>query len=136
MANKTKKERIIFMTVVSAVLYCALLVATSLSPLADLGSHANKFGTLGMWSALGMILTSYILPLAIYMAGINTMRFVMAFFCGLGILMNVVTLFIATMLGVGENIIPVLLSAAGICVDVMWFSVAFGSKEKDVLHNV
>lgn len=127
MYNKPKKKRIIVMTILSAILCTALLIATSLSPLADSGDAANKFGTLGMWASLGMTLVFYIIPLAIYAAGVNAMRFIMAMFCGIGVLMNIVTLLAALGLDV-DNITLLVLSIAGIVVNVAWFPVAFGSK--------
>ncbi|CAG9615052.1 hypothetical protein BACCIP111899_04288 [Bacillus rhizoplanae] len=86
MTKETNKSRVIFMTLVSALLFCSLLIAGSLSPLADSGPRANKFGTMGMWTAIGMALSTYLLPLILYIAGLNIMKFVMAVFCGLGLL--------------------------------------------------
>ncbi|CAM4250010.1 hypothetical protein BAMA_06645 [Bacillus manliponensis] len=127
MFDQTKKKRVIVMTILSAILCSALVIVSSLSPLAHTGEAVNKFGTLGMWASLGMVLAFYLIPLAIYAAGFSAMRFIMALFCVIGILMNIVTLLAALGLN-ADNIILLAISIAGIIVNIIWFSVAFKSK--------
>ncbi|MGG0184941.1 DUF5391 family protein [Bacillus rhizoplanae] len=128
MTKETNKSRIIFMTLVSALLFCSLLVVASLSPLADSGPSANKLGTMGMWTAIGMALATYLLPLILYIVGLNVMKFVMAVFCGLGLLINSVILIVVLTMGG----FPILLGLciATLIVNVMWYFVAFRSPSK------
>ncbi|MGG0240062.1 DUF5391 family protein [Bacillus rhizoplanae] len=128
MTKETNKSRIIFMTLVSALLFCSLLVTASLSPLANSGPSANKFGTMGMWTAIGMALATYLLPLILYIVGLNVMKFVMAVFCGLGLLINSVILIVVLTMGR----FPILLGLciATLIVNVMWYFVAFRSPSK------
>lgn len=74
----SRKNRVVIMTAISAFLFCAMIAAASLSPLADTGSSANQFNSIGMWSAIGMILVFYLIPILIYMLGVDAMRYVMA----------------------------------------------------------
>ncbi|WP_440603946.1 DUF5391 family protein [Bacillus sp. GB_SG_008] len=128
MTKETNKSRIIFMTLVSALLFCSLLVTASLSPLANSGPSANKLGTMGMWTAIGMALATYLLPLILYIVGLNVMKFVMAVFCGLGLLINSAILIVALTMGG----FPILLGLciATLIVNVMWYFVAFRSSSK------
>lgn len=128
MTKETNKSRIIFMTLVSALLFCSLLVTASLSPLANSGPNANKFGTIGMWTAIGMALATYLLPLILYVVGLNVMKFVMAVFCGLGLLINSVILIVVLTMG-GFSIL-LGFCIATLIVNVMWYFVAFRSPSK------
>lgn len=58
----SKKNSVAIMTAISAFLFCAVIVAASLSPLAGTGAAANQFNSVGMWSAVGMILVLYFIP--------------------------------------------------------------------------
>jgi hypothetical protein len=123
--KETNKSRVIFMTLVSALFSCSLLVAASLSPLADSGPNANKFGTMGMWSAIGMALATYLLPLILYIVGLNVMKLVMAVFCGFGLLINSVILIVILTMGGFPTLLG--LCIAALIVNVMWYFVAFRS---------
>lgn len=135
------KKSVIVMTLISAILFCALLVVTSLTPLSDLGPNSNKFGSVGMWLGMVMILFCYLLPVILFVAGINAMKFVMAFLCGLGILIFTATIGAVIFLGFVQNIIPEILVVVAIClaaiiVNISWFFVAFRStKIKLVVSN-
>lgn len=142
MGNRSNKYGIILMTLISALLFCSFIVMTSLSPLADSSPNANKFGTQGMWGAIGMILICYMLPLIIYMIGINAMRFIMAILCGFGLLINVMAIGTILIIGIVQNIVPDLLYVVGICTasviaNIIWFFIAFRSTKKHsaVLSN-
>ncbi|ENQ3079768.1 TPA: DUF5391 family protein [Bacillus pseudomycoides] len=128
MTQDTNKSRMIFMTFVSALLFCSLVVAFSLSPLADSGPKANKFGTYGMWASIGMILVFYILPLILYMVGVHIMKFVMAVFCSFGLLMSLTAL--AVILTMGISPILLVLCIATLIVNIMWYFIAFRSPSK------
>ncbi|PEJ33298.1 hypothetical protein CN689_12265 [Peribacillus butanolivorans] len=128
-----KRKGIIFMTLLSAVLFCALLITISLSPLADIGPNANQFGSSGMWISIGMVLVFYLLPLIIYWLGIDIMRFVLALFCGGGLLINssiiVAVLVIAKFKDISAIYIASIigLCLAAIIVNILWFFIAFRS---------
>ncbi|MFD2133520.1 DUF5391 family protein [Pseudogracilibacillus auburnensis] len=95
-----KNKWLIMLTCVSAVLFVALIMSTSLSPLAQFGKHANQFGSIGMWSSIGMIFVLYFIPLCIYVAGIDPIKYVMAIFCMLGIIITIAYALIALFLGI------------------------------------
>ncbi|QHZ49238.1 MULTISPECIES: DUF5391 family protein [Bacillus] len=127
---KTNKVSVMIMTLISAVLFCSLLVSASLSPLADSGPNVNQFGSLGMWAAMATVLLFYMLPLIVYMIGINAMKFVMAVLCGIGLLAVIAMIPIILIFGAFSGTTPSLLGIIGICivlafVNVIWLFVAF-----------
>ncbi|MFD3449525.1 DUF5391 family protein [Microbacteriaceae bacterium 4G12] len=127
-----KKKKVMITTVLSAILFCSLVVVSSLSPLADSGPTTNKFGSLGMWASIGIVLALYIIPLVCYMAGMDWMRFVMATFCSVGLLMNLFTfLFILGISvfdsGASDLLGVIVLCIAATLINIIWFVVAFRS---------
>ncbi|MBK5443480.1 MULTISPECIES: DUF5391 family protein [unclassified Peribacillus] len=128
-----KRKGIIFMTMLSAVLFCVLLITISLSPLADLGPNANQFGSSGMWISIGMILVFYLLPLIIYWIGIDIMRFVLALFCCGGLLINSTIIVAVLVIAKFKDISAIYIaSIIGLCltaiiVNILWFFIAFRS---------
>ncbi|ETT81463.1 DUF5391 family protein [Viridibacillus sp. FSL R5-0477] len=124
------KKGVIVMTLISAILFCSLIIASSLTPISDLGPNTNKFGSVGMWLGMLMILFCYLLPVILFLAGINAMKFVMAIFCGFGILIFTATIGTVFVLGIVQNIVPEVLVVVAIClaaiiVNISWFFVAF-----------
>ncbi|MCI0767727.1 DUF5391 family protein [Bacillus sp. TL12] len=103
MRNQSKKSSIVFVTLVSAFFFCSVLVIPSLSPLADFGPNANKFNSLGMWKSIGTILLFYSVPLLLYIAGVNAMRFIMAILCGMGLFVNLVILAAVLIITLSSN---------------------------------
>ncbi|MCI4140044.1 DUF5391 domain-containing protein, partial [Bacillus vallismortis] len=67
------KNSVAIMTVISSFLFCAMIAAASLSPLSETGGEANQFNSVGMWSAIGMVLVLYFIPFLIYMLGVDAM---------------------------------------------------------------
>ena len=134
MRNQSKKSSIVFVTFVSALLFCSVLVAISLSPLADLGPNANKFNSLGMWKSIGMILLFYIVPLLLYIGGVKAIQFIMAFLCFMGLFVNLVILAAvcitirASDYNASSFLGVIILCAAVSITNVIWFFVAFRSK--------
>ncbi|MFE0506040.1 DUF5391 family protein [Peribacillus butanolivorans] len=128
-----KRKGIIFMTMLSAFLFCVLLITISLSPLADLGPNANQFGSSGMWISIGMILVFYLVPLIIYWIGIDIMRFVLALFCCGGLLINSSIILAALVIAKFKDISAIYIaSITGLClaaiiVNILWFFIAFRS---------
>ncbi|AAU21808.1 DUF5391 family protein [Bacillus licheniformis] len=127
---KTNRVSVMIWTLISAFLFCSMIVAASLSPLAHSGPHANEFGTLGMWAAIGTVLLFYMLPLAVYMAGFDAMKFVMAVLCGIGLIITLTMSPVFVLIGAIGGNASALLGVAGLCVllaivNVIWLVVAF-----------
>ncbi|MEN1936679.1 DUF5391 family protein [Paenibacillus sp. 102] len=134
MRNQSKKSSIVFVTLISAFFFCAVLVVPSLSPLADFGPNANKFNSLGMWKSIGTILLFYSVPLLLYIAGVNAMRFIMAILCGIGIFINLVILAVVCIIMLASDynassfLGVIIVCTAVIITNIIWFFVAFRSK--------
>ncbi|WP_410985223.1 DUF5391 family protein [Bacillus cereus] len=134
MRNQSKKSSIVFVTLVSAFFFCSVLVVPSLSPLADFGPNANKFNSLGMWKSIGTILLFYSVPLLLYIAGVNAMRFIMAILCGMGLFVNLVILTAVLIITLTSNykassfLGVIIVCTAVIITNIIWFFVAFRSK--------
>ncbi|MEC1657576.1 DUF5391 family protein [Bacillus haynesii] len=127
---KTNRVSVMIWALISAFLFCSLLVTASLSPLAHSGPHANEFGTLGMWAAIGIVLLFYMLPLAVFMAGFDAMKFVMAVLCGIGLIIALTMIPIVLLIGAIGGYASALWGVAGLCillanVNAIWFIVAF-----------
>ncbi|MEC1611781.1 DUF5391 family protein [Bacillus mojavensis] len=138
----SRKNRVVIMTATSAFLFCAIIAAASLSPLVDTGSSANQFNYIGMWSAIGMILVFYLIPILIYMLGVDAMRFVMAALCGMGLLIHLSTAAIVLMISIfgdhplSDVITVMVLCLASATVNIIWFFAAFRSvSEKPVTRD-
>ncbi|WP_397537972.1 DUF5391 family protein [Rummeliibacillus pycnus] len=126
----TNKKSISVITIISALLFCTIIVAVSLSPLSELGEHANKFNSQGMWESIGSILLFYAIPLFIYLIGLEWIKYIMTFLCAFGIIIFAFVLFIALVIGNSINSIPELVNVLVVCslaiiVNVIWFFVAF-----------
>nr|WGD65156.1 DUF5391 family protein [Bacillus subtilis]WGD91358.1 DUF5391 family protein [Bacillus subtilis] len=122
------------MTAISAFLFCAVIVAASLSPLVRNGSGGtNQFNSVGMWSAVGMILVLYFIPFLVYMPGVDAMRYVMAVLCGFGLLIHLSSAGFILMFSffsdhlLSEMIFVLGVSLAAAAVNVIWFVAAFRS---------
>ncbi|WP_050615468.1 DUF5391 family protein [Bacillus testis] len=139
-----KRIGILTATFLSAILFCALLTITSMSPLAETGKHANQFGSVEMWMELGMVLLFYLFPLIIYTAGLRMMKFVLALFCGIGLLANSFFLVFALIMAEFKEIGWVYLTSiiglciAGMLVHFIWFLIAFrpSSSPKETNHPI
>jgi len=135
MGKGSKKFGVILTTVISALLFCSLIVVTSLSPLSELGPNANTFNSVGMWSAIGMVLFFYTIPLVIYAAGVGMMRFIMAGFCSIGIFIHLSMLGAVLIMGSGADSFPYFFEIVAICivsfiVNIIWFFQAFRTSTK------
>ncbi|HEK9102896.1 DUF5391 domain-containing protein [Bacillus pfraonensis] len=134
MRNPSKKSNIVFVTLISALLFCAVLIVSSLSPLANLGPNANKFNSLGMWKSIGTILLFYIVPLFLYIVGVKTMRFIMAFLCGMGLFIHLVILTVVCIVirvsdyNASSFLGVIIVCTAVIITNIIWFFVAFRPK--------
>lgn len=123
------RNEIIVITSVSGLLFCFIMVFSSLSPM----PYGDAFNSVGMWSNIGFMLFFYIFSLFLYIAGADWMKYVMAVFCGLGLLISLsismVTLVAIAWIGsVSGFIILFLLSVVAMLVNIAWFIVAFRKK--------
>jgi hypothetical protein len=131
MITQNRKSSIILATIVSAILLCSLLIVSSLSSLSDSGPNVNKFGDVGMWASVGTILVFYFLPLIIYVLGIDSMKIVMAVFCGLGMLIVITVLLVMAFMDIfSSNSLIISIGAFGLGVaafisNIIWYVVAF-----------
>ncbi|MDR4433625.1 DUF5391 family protein [Bacillus tequilensis] len=138
----SRKNSVAIMTAISAFLFCTVIVATSLSPLAGTGGAANQFNSVGMWSAVGMILVLYFIPFLIYMLGVEAMRFVMAALCGFGVLIHLSSAGFILMFSLfsdhhqfSEVIFVIGVSLAAAAANVIWFVAAFRSAAEKTSAN-
>ncbi|MCO4852480.1 DUF5391 family protein [Bacillus vallismortis] len=137
----SRKKSVMIVTFISAILFCALIAAASLSPLSDTGGAANQFNSVGMWSAIGMILLLYFIPFIIYMLGVDAMRFVMAVLCGFGLLIHLSSAAFILMFSffsdhlLSEMIFVMGISLAAAAVNVIWFVAAFRSVAEKTSAN-
>ncbi|MBV5121551.1 DUF5391 domain-containing protein [Bacillus halotolerans] len=139
----SRKNSVAIMTAISALLFCAMIAAASLSPLAGTGGAANQFNSVGMWSAIGMIFVLYFIPLIIYMLGVDAMRYVMAVLCGFGLLIHLSSAGFILMYSFfsdhpfSDVIFVIGVSLAAAAVNVIWFVAAFRSgDEKTSAHTL
>ena len=119
-------------TMYSVLLFCILLVVTSLSPMADIGANSNKFGTAGMWIGLIFLLGCYLGPLLLYYSGISLMKYVMSFACVLGsisiffLIISFVIVSIVSPMGV-QLLIAIAISTLLLLVNIFWMYIAFSN---------
>lgn len=128
------KKYIIALTVLSAFLFSALIIAGSLSPLSEMGDHANQFNSVGMWLSIAMILFFYLIPVILYAIGLNWMKITMAIFCVIGIVILLSTIVIVLIIGlVNHNMWQLssvlIVSILGVIINIVWLIVAFWKNE-------
>ncbi|MBU3573403.1 DUF5391 domain-containing protein [Priestia aryabhattai] len=146
MRNSKIKNSVAITTLLSALFFCSIIVLGSLSPLADSGPNVNTFGSVGMWLSLGMILFLYLLPLACYLLGMRFLKFVMAAFCSIGLLIAASTLLLMPALflfgledfsGSLSSIIGILISCLGLLItNIVWFVATFKRPSATVQESV
>ena len=141
MAASSRSTGVVVVTLISMVCCCLAVVFASLTPLAETGPHANKFGSSGMWSAIVFLVLLYVVPLIMYMCGIKFIKYIMALFCAIGLMMSVAFAFdaIVTLLIKGspdaDYVSPAIGLAAsagiGTIANIVWYILAF-KKSKNV----
>jgi len=130
------KKKIISMTLLSCLLFCLVIVLSSLSPLSETGDAANEFNSAGMWISVMMMMALYVIPLLLYSLGLEWMKYIMAIMCVLGVLIYVFLIVLVTFFGALNNIIPSLLpllAVSGIAclINVVWFFTTFSKKSEE-----
>lgn len=131
LSEKVRKQCIIILTLISALLFCTFIIFSSASPLSTLGTNANTFNSLGMWSAIGMILACYLLPLLLYIFGIRLMKLLMGIFCMFGVIIPFfINIIIIIFYGKVINYTLLVIITVGIALiftNAIWLFVAFMS---------
>jgi|SRR5690625_523865 len=127
------KYRVVVITIISALFFCLIMVSASLSPFPS--SAKNEFNSFGMWVNVGLILFFYILPLILYMMGVKAMKYVMAAFCGLGLLISFSIVALSFVVGEIANNISDFLAVIILCIfaliiNIIWYIVVFKNKKK------
>jgi len=121
-------NRIVLVTLISAFLFCSLLVTSSLSPLSKTGPNAIEFNSFGLWLDIGIILLCYTLPLIAYIKGVYAMKYLMATFSWFGILLTflIVIVVLSTPVGKPSDFIGVIvICIASLITNIIWFAIAF-----------
>ncbi len=129
------KKKTIIMTLLSCLLFCLIIVLSSLSPLSETGNAANDFNSTGMWLAIAMMVLLYGIPLLIYSLGLEWMKYIMASLCALGLLSQLFLFILVAFIGYALGIMPsllLLLATTGVAfvMNIIWFFGAFSKKSE------
>ncbi|MFC7745922.1 DUF5391 family protein [Lentibacillus kimchii] len=76
---------IALMTLISAFLFCFLTISIFLFPFTIPASVVNAFSSFDMSAIIAILLVCYSVLLSLYLAGVYTVKYVMAVFCGAGL---------------------------------------------------
>ncbi|MFJ5566174.1 DUF5391 family protein [Lysinibacillus xylanilyticus] len=120
------RNGVILMTIISGLLFCFIMIVASLTPFPDPG----EFNSLGMWLNIIMFLVFYILSLILYWVGVKGMKYVMAVFCGVGLLISLSIIVLAFVLGtvtynVSDFLYVIVLCVMSLIANIVWYIVAF-----------
>ncbi|PGK51734.1 hypothetical protein CN918_28500 [Priestia megaterium] len=140
MAASSRSTSVIIVTLLSMICCCASVIFGSLTPIAETGPHANKFGSPGMWSAIISLVLLYVISLMMYVRGIKFIKYIMAVFCAIGLMMSIAFAFdaIVTILikgPSGADYVPFAIGLAvsgvlGTVVNIIWFPLVFKKTKK------
>lgn len=92
-----------------------------------------------MWLSLIMIATMYLIPLVLYIVGVPFLKFVLAFLCGLGIIihLSLMPIFLVSQFFINvfdlPTIIVLIINALSIVVNLIWFFIAFRTEKPQVI---
>lgn len=133
------KNTYFLITLLSALLFCFLIIVISLSPLASYGKNANQFNSVGMWSSIGIIIMFYVVPLIAYLLGLKLMKYVTAILVFLALLTDLALTMLNLILPKLNKSITIasLSGVLGICiisliVNFSWFFIAFAKSSKAI----
>ncbi|MGE7604440.1 DUF5391 family protein [Peribacillus sp. NPDC097675] len=134
------KNKIIGMTLFSALLFCMVIVMCSLSPLSETSVNANQFNSIGMWLSIALVFALYIVPVLLYGFGLKWMKYLMAIFCSLGLVVLLpmigIVLVIGAMDGFTLSLIGVIIvSGMNVLVNTLWFFTTFSKGSKKPLNR-
>lgn len=125
-----EKRTLMIWTTAAAFTMEAVIVITSLTPLAKIG-NGTRFGSIDMWVNLIWCGSFYFLPLIVYCMGVRAMKYVLAVFNGIWLIAFPVLLAVAAgsqrvWLHRDGRIYPSLLLMAlacftGLVVHIIWY---------------
>lgn len=91
---RAEMKRTNVLTIILALFWVLIIILGTLSPLAQSGDTSsqvgNQFGDMGMWSAIGLILILFFLPLYFYNKGSNGAKIALAIIIAIFILGSIV----------------------------------------------
>src|SRR5699024_58557 len=88
------KYIISLLTWCSLFLFIMLIVTASLTPLSSIGKVAGEFDYSGMYTKIMFIVFIYLVPYALYLVGIPSIKYVMAILCSIGCLIAIIIFFV------------------------------------------
>jgi len=124
------KKQVLTWTILSAILYIAMIIVSSISPLSKMGENANTFNSVGMWISIGMVVFFYVLFCLPYFLGMEFMKYVMTVCCAIGLMGFISVLGISAVLLFVKSIslsiiVLAMIGVAGIIISIKWFHAAY-----------
>jgi Family of unknown function (DUF5391) len=144
MNSSKQRKNVLIVTLTSCLLFCSMIVVISLSPLSEMGENANKFNSVGMWSSIGFIFWSYIIPLVLYLLRMEFIKYIMAVFCFLGLVTSISIVAIIFAIDDLRSVIytdftlmiVVLCCSLLFITNIIWLSVAFSPSVKGKAQSI
>jgi len=131
------KYIISLLTWCSLLLFIILIVTASLTPLSSIGKVAGEFDSSGMYTKIMFIVLIYLVPYALYLVGIPSIKYVMAILCSIGCLIAIIICFVVlfAIYWMSEPfyyfLIPLIVSSSLLCINFIWFIAAFVPTENN-----
>ena len=127
MKVKANKNKITFLTIVSAVLFTLVTVVASLI---SYGSHSNEFRSGAMWLSVLSIFIVYAFPLILFIIGLDKIKYFIAVIIGafsIGLLISGI-IFIGLIGNAAMNVViaELTLCLANLIVNIFWYYTVFG----------
>lgn len=116
-------------TVISGLLFCLIIVFIARSPLLS----SSSFYPLYMWLNILLLLVIYSSSLYFYWKGKHSIKYVMAFFSGVGIFIAITIIIIALLIGLANDQLQQFLTVIMLCqlvfiTNVAWYIVTFNKQ--------
>lgn len=120
------KTNIAVITLIFVFLFCLLIVLIATFPSTVFEHAATQFHAFDIKIMIGFISGCYLLPLGLYLTGVRTVKYVLAAFCGVGLLtVSFVILKALYTIGTSGSIVVLIMAAMTFMTNVMWYVVAF-----------
>lgn len=132
--SKRKGNGLFLLTLCSLLLMVSLIIISSLTPLSQMGKHANQFNSIGMYTAIMMIFACYALPYLLYATGFKPAKYMMAILSGFGILIGLSSILMNIFAGLmthyslGNFFTPIVISLLFLLTNVIWYIAAFANR--------